>query len=168
MPALTAKPALPAKARSLIRRLGLQPHPEGGYYREIHRSAERVGTGRGRRAAITTIYFLLARGQKSVLHRVLSDEIWHWYEGAPLRLLHVGADFRFRETVVLGPSAKGSVQAFVIPRLAWQAAESAGDYTLVGCSVGPGFDFADFTLLRDDARAAAKLAKAHPDLSAWI
>ena len=164
----TTKPVLSAKAKSLIRRLELQPHPEGGFYREIHRSAERVGTGRGRRSAITTIYFLLAKGQKSVLHRVLSDEIWHWYEGAPLRLLHVGADFRFRETVVLGPSAKASVQAFVIPRLAWQAAESAGDYTLVGCSVGPGFDFADFTMMRDDARAVAKLARAHPDLRAWI
>ena len=168
MPAHTVKPALSAKAKSLIRRLQLQPHPEGGYYREIHRSGERVGTARGRRAAITTIYFLLARDRKSVLHRVLSDEIWHWYEGAPLRLLHVGADFRYRESVVLGPSAKGSVQAFVIPRMAWQAAETTGDYTLVGCSVGPGFDFADFTMMRNDARAAAKLAKTHPDLTAWI
>lgn len=74
-PLIPAKLFLPAKARSLIRRLGLQPHPEGGYYREIHRSAERVETRRGRRAAVTTIYFHLARGQKSVLHRLLSDEI---------------------------------------------------------------------------------------------
>lgn len=156
------------KARALIRRLGLQPHPEGGYYREIHRSGETVRTSRGRRSAVTTIYFLLARGGKSVFHRVLSDEIWHYYEGAPLRLLRVGADFRTRGTVVLGPSAKGSVQAYVVPRKDWQAAETTGDYTLVGCSVGPGFDFADFAMMRDDARAMRRLAKAFPDLAGWI
>ena len=140
--------ALPARAKALIRRLGLKPHPEGGYYREIHRSAENVQTSRGRRSGLTTIYFLLARGQKSVFHRVLADEAWHWYEGAPLRLIRVGADFRSREKVKLGPVGKTDGQAFVIPRKDWQAAESLGDYTLVGCSVGPGFDFADFTLMQ--------------------
>lgn len=142
-----------------------QPHPEGGYYREIHRAVESVQTSRGRRSALTIIYFLLARGQKSVFHRVQSDEAWHWYEGAPLRLMHLDAGFRGYKTVTLGPSAKGSVQAHVIPRKDWQAAESTGDYTLVGCSVGPGFDFADFTLMRDDARSARRLVKAFPDLA---
>jgi predicted cupin superfamily sugar epimerase len=160
--------ALPAKARALIRALDLKPHPEGGYYREIHRSAETVRTARGRRSAVTTIYFLLARGQRSVFHRVLSDEIWHWYAGAPLRLHEVGADFRSHGIIILGPSKKGSVQAHVIPRKAWQAAETMGDYTLVGCSVGPGFDFKDFSLLRDEPRSKARMLKAFPDLMAWL
>jgi uncharacterized protein len=160
--------SISVQARALIRRLGLRPHPEGGYYREIHRAEESVQTSRGRRSALTTIYFLLARGQKSVFHRVLSDEAWHWYGGAPLTLLHLDAGLRVCKTVKLGPSVKGTVQAYVIPRKDWQAAETSGDYTLVGCSVGPGFDFADFTMMRDDARAAAKLAKAHPELRGWI
>ncbi len=161
-------PKLSLPARALIRRLRLKPHPEGGYYREIHRAGETVKTARGDRSALTTIYFLLARGQKSVFHRVLSDEAWHWYGGAPLRILHVDADLKLRKSVVLGPSAKGSVQAYVIPRKDWQAAESLGDYTLVGCSVGPGFDFQDFTMMRDDTRAAAGLKKAFPRLKNWI
>ena len=67
-----------AQARALIRDLGLLPHPEGGHYREVHRSAEKAGTRKGRRAALTTIYFLPARGERSVFHRVLSDEVWHF------------------------------------------------------------------------------------------
>ncbi|MEO7426173.1 MAG: cupin domain-containing protein [Fibrobacteria bacterium] len=165
-----------SEVRALIKSLGLQPHPEGGYYREIHRSAERVATRKGRRSALTTIYFLLARGQSSIFHRVLSDEVWHFYAGAPLRLWRVARDFRSREVVLLGPtpgigspSAREAMRhVAVIPRRDWQAAETTGDYTLVGCSVGPGFDFKDFALLRDDAKAAARLAKAFPDLSHLI
>ncbi|MDB5048347.1 MAG: hypothetical protein JWO30_1418 [Fibrobacteres bacterium] len=156
------------KARALIKSLGLQLHPEGGHFREVHRSVETVQTGKGRRSALTTIYFLLRRGEKSVFHRVLSDEVWHFYEGAPLKLLRVGADFKSQETVVLGPTAKGSVQVKVIPRRDWQAAETTGDYTLVGCSVGPGFDFADFRMMREDARAAARLRKTFPSLIDFI
>jgi predicted cupin superfamily sugar epimerase len=88
----------------------------------------------------------------------------------------VARDFRSLEAILLGPTqggasvpaAKVAVQAAVIPRRDWQAAETTGDYTLVGCSVGPGFDFKDFALLRDDAKAAARLAKAFPDLSHLI
>jgi uncharacterized protein len=182
-------PRTDTEARALIKKLGLMPHPEGGYYREIHRSAERVGTNKGRRSALTSIYFLLTRGQRSVFHRVLSDEVWHFYTGAPLRLWRVAADLRSREAILLGPtgatfavaasgrahsaqsasggrlasSREGAVQVAVIPRRDWQAAETLGDYTLVGCSVGPGFDFADFKLLRDDARAAKRMRKVFPD-----
>jgi predicted cupin superfamily sugar epimerase len=173
------------EAESLIRRLKLRPHPEGGYYREIHRSPETVGTSKGTRSALTTIYFLLLRGQKSVFHRVLSDEVWNHYAGAPLRLIRVAADFRSRESILLGPidtkkpkgrkggtgpkspGAKGMPVA-VIPRKDWQAAESLGEFTLVGCSVGPGFDFADFRMMRDDAIASRKLGEAFPGLRKWI
>jgi predicted cupin superfamily sugar epimerase len=138
---------------------------------------------KGARFAITTIYFLLVRGQKSVFHRVLSDEIWHFYQGAPLRLWRVSADFGAREAFTLGTvdaaAAKPSqgrgtgrggkaMPVAVIPREEWQAAETLGDHTLVGCSVGPGFDFGDFTLLRDDAKAAERMRRAFPDLAPLI
>jgi len=155
-------------ARALIRKLGLLPHPEGGYYREIHRSRESVSTRKGRRAALTTIFFLLERGQKSVFHRVASDEVWHYYAGAPLRLWRVSKDFASSERLVLGPTGRGRSPVAVIAAGEWQAAESAGDYTLTGCTVGPGFDFADFLLLRDDAAAGRKLRAAQPRLARFI
>lgn len=152
-------------ARGLIRKLGLVPHPEGGFYREIHRSAETVAARQGRRAALTTIYFLLARGQKSVFHRVKSDEVWHYYTGAPLRLWRVAGDFKTSERIALGSPGRGRAPVAVIAAGEWQAAETTGDYTLVGCTVGPGFDFADFRMLRDEPRLAARLRKAFPDLA---
>lgn len=154
-----------AAARSWIRRLGLQPHPEGGYFREIHRSSGSVSTRKGRRAALTVIYFLLARGQRSVFHSVSSDEVWHFHGGAPLRLWRVAADFRSSERITLGPPGRGRAPVAVIRAGEWQAAESTGDYSLVGCTVGPGFDFADFRMLRDDARAAGRMRKAYPTLA---
>jgi predicted cupin superfamily sugar epimerase len=154
--------------RGLVRKLDLRPHPEGGFYREIHRSAEKVTARQGLRSALTTIYFLLARGQKSVFHRVASDEVWHFYAGAPLRLWRVAGDFKASERIVLGPPGRGRVPVAVIAAGEWQAAETAGDYTLVGCTVGPGFDFADFKMLRDDPRSAARLRKAFPTLAARL
>jgi uncharacterized protein len=159
-------PRMDAAARSLVRRLELRPHPEGGFYREIHRSAETVTARKGRRAALTTIYFLLARGQKSVFHRVTSDEVWHYYAGAPLRLWRVPADFQTWERIALGPPRRGRAPVAVIAAREWQAAETTGAYTLVGCTVGPGFDFADFRMLRDEPREAARLRKAFPALAA--
>lgn len=154
-----------AAARALIRSLSLVPHPEGGFYREIHRAAGSVGTRKGRRSALTSIYFLLARGQKSVFHRVTSDEVWHYYGGAPLRLWRVSADFRAAERMRLGPPGRGRAPVAVIAAGEWQAAESAGAYTLVGCTVGPGFDFKDFALLRDEGKALARMRGAHPALA---
>lgn len=154
---------LSARAKALIRRLRLQPHPEGGYYREIHRGDEKVGTGRGARSAVTTIYFLLPRGACSRFHRVESDEIWHHYEGAPLRLIRLDPDLEAKEEMRLGPLAGKTAPVAVIPRGHWQAAESLGDYTLVGCTVGPGFDFADFRLIGE--REGALVARRHRGLS---
>lgn len=151
-------------AMALIRALRLYPHPEGGYYREMHRSTEKVETAKGSRPAMTTIYFLLAKGQKSVFHRVTSDEVWHFYAGSPLNLMRVMGDFSAMERVKLGPPGGGRRSMYVIPAGQWQAAETAGDYSLVGCSVGPGFDFEDFTLMRDDAEAVARLTGAFPDM----
>jgi hypothetical protein len=110
--------------------------------------------GRADRAAITTIFYLLAAGQVSRWHAVRSDEIWHHCEGAPLDLWLTDrqADELFREKV--GPLAPETEPVAVVPASWWQAARSTGSYTLAGCTVGPGFDFEDFSLLTDPALMA--------------
>src|SRR5829696_6781974 len=135
------------RAASLIATLELQPHPEGGFYREIFRSAAYVTPAdeRGPRAALTTIYFLLPDGAHSRWHRVASDEVWHLYEGGPLELLELTAAGDALARHLLAPVGTGT-PVCTVPAGAWQAARSLGGYALVGCTVGPGFDFADFTL----------------------
>lgn len=140
----------PARVRDLIRELALVRHPEGGWYRELHRSA--VGVRRepdgAARSALTTIYFLLGTGEISRWHRVAGgDEAWHFYEGAPLELLGFAPDGTQATRWRLADDAASRMR--VIPAGWWQAARPTGDYALVGCSVGPGFEFADFTMLRD-------------------
>jgi predicted cupin superfamily sugar epimerase len=159
------------RASDLISTLDLRPHPEGGYYREVHRSASVVTTtdARGERSAITTIYFLLVAGAASRWHRVDSDEVWHFYEGDPLELLELDANAMTLARHRLGPVG-GMLQRPVctIPAGAWQAARSLGDYTLVGCSVGPGFDFADFRMLAADATLANVVQRAWPDVASLV
>lgn len=156
------------RASTLIRRLGLASHPEGGHYREIRRSPETVATPRGPRSALTLIWFLLRKGEKSLFHRVLSDETWHYCEGAPLELIRLAPDFGEKEVVTLGPLKGRSAPAAVIPAGHWQAARSRGDFTLVTCAVGPGFDFADFSMLRDDPKAARRLRERHPGVKGFV
>jgi predicted cupin superfamily sugar epimerase len=129
-------------AAEIIARLDLRPHPEGGHYRETFRDPA-VDTGG--RAASTAIYFLLARGERSHWHRIDAVEVWHYYAGHALAL-HI-ADDAGRHALRLGPDlAAGEVPQAIVPAQAWQAAESTGDWTLVGCTVAPGFDFATFEL----------------------
>jgi len=129
-------------AADIIARLELQPHPEGGHYRETFRDTRVDDNGR---ALSTAIYFLLARGERSHWHRIDAVEIWHYYAGSSLTLQI--ADDRGQRSVRLGPDlAAGEVPQAVVPAHAWQAAESTGDWTLVGCTVAPGFDFAKFEL----------------------
>src|SRR5215467_8786657 len=134
-------------ARTLIDKLDLRPHPEGGAYREIYRSSESVQTVRGTRPAITAIYYLLERGQISRWHVVGADEIWHFYEGSPLELLAYDPGSRAFVRCVLGSVRDEREPVAVIRRGIWQAARSLGDFSLVGCNVGPGFDFEDFRLV---------------------
>jgi len=133
------------RAADLIRELGLQPHPEGGHYAEVFRSADRVITPRGERRALTTIDFLLAEGQFSAWHRVRSDEVWHLLEGGPLLLRLLPPELGHVETVELAAGRR----RHVVPAGWWQAAEPAGEFAYVGATVGPGFDFADFDFGRD-------------------
>lgn len=157
-----------SRARTLIRRLQLQAHPEGGYYSEVYRAKVSVETRRGRRAAVTSIYFLLPRGHKSLLHRVRADEIWHYYEGAPLRLIEVDPQVHRAQVHRLGPERGSSCQMVTIAADHWQAAETTGDYTLVGCTVAPGFEFVDFALLKHEPVACSRLQRALPDLRKFV
>jgi len=134
-------------ACALIDKLDLKPHPEGGSYREIYRSSERVQTARGARSAITAIYYLLEGNQVSRWHLVEADEIWHFYEGSPLELLAYNPETRALLCSVLGNTSDDHKRVAVIRKGIWQAARSLGDFSLMGCNVGPGFDFEDFRLV---------------------
>lgn len=131
-------------AADVIRLLDLKPHPEGGHYRQTFRDPRTVD---GTRPASTAIYFLLARGERSHWHRVDAVEVWHYHAGAPLRL-EIAADAQGPvEHVTLGPELlAGERPHAVVPVHVWQAARSLGEWTLVGCTVAPGFDFSGFEL----------------------
>jgi predicted cupin superfamily sugar epimerase len=129
-------------ATEVIARLQLAPHPEGGHYREMFRDSRKVAGGR---AASTAIYFLLARGERSHWHRVDAVEVWHFYAGSALELQI--SDEHGHRSLHLGPDLRGGgAPQAVVAAGAWQAAASLGDWTLVGCTVAPGFDFAGFEL----------------------
>jgi hypothetical protein len=146
----------------LVRALGLVPHPEGGFYKEMYRAALRVETPRGMRSAGTAIYYLLPRGAFAAWHRVTSDEVWHFYDGHPLALQLVGGDGRL-ETVVLGRDvARGERPQVVVPAGVLQAAVPRGEYSLVGCTVSPGFDFADWEM--PSAESLVALYPQHAEL----
>ncbi|MCG8617781.1 MAG: cupin domain-containing protein [Desulfobacterales bacterium] len=149
----------------LIQRYGLLPHPEGGYFKEIYRSQLTLAspeTGSARQA-VTQIYFLLTRGQVSRFHRVVHDEIWHFYEGDPLTLIQF--DGRQVQETTIG---KGGAYVSVVPGKVWQAAETTGAYTLVGCTVAPGVDFEDFSFMSDSPETATAFAAGHGEYSRFI
>jgi predicted cupin superfamily sugar epimerase len=117
---------------------------------------------------MTSIYFLLAGGAVSRWHRVRSDELWHHCEGDPLDLSIADPDFVQVSTEVVGPLDDGAAPVRVVRAGQWQAARSRGAYTLVGCTVGPGFDFADFQMLREVPDVAGAVARRHPSAAAFI
>ena len=164
-------PPTDARAAALVRLLDLAPHPEGGRFAEVFRSARPVRGGGERgdatRAALTTIYFLLTAGEHSRWHRVEADEVWHHHEGAPLELLWVDAERRTLHRATLGPvDDAGTRPVAVVPAGCWQAARATGPHTLVGCTVAPGFDFADFALLDDRPSEAAELRERFAEVRA--
>lgn len=131
-------------ADEIIAALKLQPHPEGGHFIETFRDN---ATDAGGRSRSTAIYFLLRRGERSHWHRVDAVEIWHFHAGAPLQLSIAAAAGASVQTILLGGDiAAGQRPQGIVPHHHWQAAESLGDWTLVGCTVAPGFDFAGFEL----------------------
>lgn len=147
----------PLTAPEVIRRYGLRPHPEGGHYREVHRSDRRLGLlpgYPGERVALTAIYFLLARGEFSAFHRVRSEEVWVHLAGAPLELVVLD---RAARTHRLAPAGSDGTPLVAVPPGALQAARPLDDWSLVTCLVAPGFDFADFEM-----PGREELLAAHP------
>lgn len=143
---MAGSPPVGPDAADIIARLGLLPHPEGGHYRETFRDP---ATDAGGRARSTAIYFLLARGERSHWHRIDAVEIWHFHAGSPLALSI--ADSAGPRTLMLGADiAVGQLPQGIVPPHAWQSAETTGDWTLVSCTVAPGFDFATFELAPKD------------------
>jgi uncharacterized protein len=157
------------RAAHLVRTLGLGPHPEGGLFSEVFRSEQRVRTGKGlERRALTSIYFLLAAGQKSRWHRVAQDEVWHFYEGEPLDLWWLDPGVERLERRTLSPVGEPGEPMAIVPAGAWQAARPQGGHALVGCVVGPGFETADFALMIDHPETAMLLRERFPDLAEML
>jgi predicted cupin superfamily sugar epimerase len=158
------------RVAALIRELHLTAHPEGGYYAVVFKSPSMVAPadGRGIRPGLTTIYFLLPEGAYSRWHRVMSDEVWHFYEGAPLELLQLSADLAALTRFTLGPLTGEQAPVHTVAAGDWQAARTTGTYTLVGCTVGPGFDFQDFTMLKDVSEMALKARTAWPEIAGLL
>jgi uncharacterized protein len=146
------------KADELIKKLKLVPHPEGGYFRETYRSFGKIEQDdlgpdfNGRRSCSTCIYFLLTSDSFSAFHKVRQDEIWHFYDGSPIRLHIIGAKGAYSAVIIGKNIDKGEVPQYVIVGETWFAAEvvNQNDYSLFGCTVSPGFDFRDFTLATKD------------------
>lgn len=157
-----------SRAAELLNTLGMRPHPEGGHYVELFRSAHRVQVleRKVERAALTSIYFMLVTGEHSRWHRVQSDEVWHYHEGDAIELLLF--DERGLRRMRLGPVARETRPTIIVPAGTWQAARSTGAYTLGACTVGPGFDFADFALAVDWPEIASRIANAGSELARFI
>jgi predicted cupin superfamily sugar epimerase len=157
-----------SRAAELLNALGMRPHPEGGHYVELFRSAHRVQVleRKVERSALTSIYFMLAAGEHSRWHRVQSDEVWHYHEGDAIELLLF--DQRGLRRMRLGPVSRETRPTIIVPAGTWQAARSTGAYTLGACTVGPGFDFADFALAVDWPEIASRIADAGSDLARFI
>ena len=143
--------------QNLIDKYNLVPHPEGGYYAEVYESEQSVTSPVAKkvRKAVTHIYFLLLKGQVSKFHKVVHDEIWNFYEGDPIKIIkYYGSKI---EEDIIGPGC--SDYASIVEGGVYQAAVSTGVYSLVGCTVAPGFEFEDFSFLRDDVETKEKLLK---------
>ena len=153
-------------AKDWISKLQLRPHPEGGHYRETYRSANLIQPPgySGPRAFSTSIYFLLQAGECSRFHRMMSDEIWHFHDGGPLTIHLLQADGTHQQIRLGRDFDRGEVLQAVIPAGIWfgAAADQPDSFTLFGCAVAPGFDFADFEMARRETLLA--LHPKHRDL----
>ena len=136
-------------ARELIAKLGLEPHQEGGWFRQVYKSTTQVHAPQGPRSAVTTIYYLLEHARASPWHVVQSDEIWHFYYGAPSELLSYDPLGRRLIRHHLTDVTGTGVQVAVIPAGSWQAAHCLGEYMVVGCTVSPGYENQDFRWVRE-------------------
>ncbi len=162
---------IPRRAEELIRYLELEPHPEGGYFREVYRSDERLPRHvlperyRGDRAFATSIYFLISGRQVSRLHRLCSDEVWHFYEGSGVRIHVFDDDDRYHELRLGADHTRSESYQVVVPGRTWFGVHLTDEtsFALAGCTVAPGFEYADFTMAN-----AEELLNRFPDHKAVI
>jgi predicted cupin superfamily sugar epimerase len=158
------------EVKTLIRELELKDHPEGGYYRETYRAEGLIPDNalplamKARRSYSTAIYYLLPEGQRSRFHAMKSDEVWHFYLGGPLELVHISPGGQLERTILGRDLGKKEKLQHAVPAGHWLAAAPlpGGRYSLVGCTVAPGFAFADLTLA-DPAQLAAQFPR-HAEL----
>ncbi len=149
-------------AQQLITLYHLQPHPEGGWYKETYQSKEQINAAHlperfgGSRAFSTAIYFLLAQGNFSAFHRIKSDECWHFYAGDPLAVYILQQDGTLDEITLGNGITNGQLFQYVVPANCWFASRPASDskFCFVGCTVAPGFNFDDFELADADSLSA--------------
>lgn len=146
-----------AAALALVNRLGLAPHPEGGHFRRCYESALR----RDGRPALTAIHYLLVRGERSRWHRVDADECWHWQQGGVMELRMFDPNVRHLHSCRLGAADAGETPMQVVPAGWWQAARPLDDFSLVACTVSPGFVWEGFALMEEDDALAAWLRAEH-------
>jgi predicted cupin superfamily sugar epimerase len=145
------------KAKYYIQKLQLKKHPEGGYYREIYRASEMFYIDQPKKSlkrnVATSIYFLLDGTQVSKFHKLKSDELWHFYDGTPVKIFIIDEKGKLTETILGKKINNGEVFQTVIKKNNWFAAEviNKKSYSLIGCTVSPGFDFADFELANRDS-----------------
>lgn len=152
-----------SEMQNIIELLKLEPHPEGGFYKETYRSDEIVQSYRGERSTGTGIYFLLPQQVCTSWHRVTSDELWHFYKGDQLILEIIDGNGSFHRNY-LHDNLKGDmVFQELVPQGCWQRAYSTGRYSLCGCTVSPGFEFEDFEMIKTD-----ELATQFPGIASQI
>ncbi|WP_202843897.1 cupin domain-containing protein [Luteimonas saliphila] len=145
--------------RELIARHGLEPHPEGGYYRRVHASAVEVEVNGRRRPAMTAIRYLLGAGGRSEWHRVDADEAWHWQQGGALDLLQFDPVRGTLSRTRLGPPSAGEALSCIVPAGTWQSARAGDACVLVACTVAPGFVWEGFELLDQGSDLARELQR---------
>ncbi|WP_454829805.1 cupin domain-containing protein [Pseudoxanthomonas wuyuanensis] len=148
------------RVEELIRTLELAPHPEGGYFRRIFESSKRTEVNGIERPTLTAIKFLIPTGIVTRWHRVDATEIWDWHEGGPLELSMFDPETRSLSRTQLDTSARGGQQAQVVPAGIWQSARSLGEYSLMDCSVSPGFVWMGFQLLEESSEVADQIRAA--------
>jgi uncharacterized protein len=152
----------------IIRRYGMESHIEGGWFKELFRSVDRVRHSDGRdRCASTAIHFLLVDGSVSRWHQVKSDELWHFCEGQPLELHEITQDLSRHAVHRLESGGKGD-WFHVVPSGAWQAARTTGKFSLVTNVVAPGFEYSDFRLLADEPEIRNRIVNRHPGVEAFL
>lgn len=132
--------------KEIVSHYQLEPHPEGGFFRETYRSDITYETPSGKRVASTAIIFLITKDSISHFHRLTADECWHFYGGSPLRLLQISPEGNLKETKIGADIFNGEKLQHIVPSGDWFASTSYGEYSLVGCTVAPGFEFDDFEM----------------------